>query len=175
MSGVAILIAIGTTRPAAATGDWRMAGDDRQFEPPPRVRTANPTLRALMGTATERSETFRTLVRAIDATDGIVYIEHGRCPGNARACLPHAVTISGSDRILWILVDTRMPEENLMGSIGHELQHAVEVLSNRTLTTGKAIQLYYRFAGKSPGIGMFETAAAVRAGSRVRAEVRAQH
>ena len=42
-----------------------------------RIRMDNPVLRTLVRDASERSQTFRELVAAIDATDGLVYIRVG--------------------------------------------------------------------------------------------------
>jgi len=58
-----------------------------------------------------------------------------------------------------------------MGSIGHELQHAVEVLSSPVVTNTRALYLFCQRNGIRAG-SVFETAAAVRAGNAVRAEVR---
>jgi hypothetical protein len=45
---------------------------------------------------------------------------------------------------LRILVDLRKAEDaELMASIGHELQHAIEVLTDRTITSDGAIYLFY--------------------------------
>jgi hypothetical protein len=42
-----------------------------------RIRTDSPVLRTLVRDASERSQTFRELVAAIDATNGLVYIRVG--------------------------------------------------------------------------------------------------
>jgi hypothetical protein len=49
-----------------------------------RIRTESPVLRTLIRDASERSPTFRALVAAIDATDGLVYLKVGTC-GRVRA------------------------------------------------------------------------------------------
>jgi hypothetical protein len=59
-----------------------------------------------------------------------------------------------------------------MGLIGHELQHTIEVLSNRQVTSSGALYLFLSQeadAGISPA---FETIAAKRLGETVRTEVR---
>jgi hypothetical protein len=92
-----------------------------------RIRTDSPVLRTLVRDASKRSQTFRELVAAIDASDGIVYVRVGAC-GRLRACLLHRVGCAGRYRVLTILVDLKRPDVNLMGALGHELRHAVEVL-----------------------------------------------
>ena len=51
-----------------------------------RVRSNNSSLAALITRATEQSATFRGLIDAINVSDGIVYVESGRCR-YSRACL----------------------------------------------------------------------------------------
>ena len=80
------------------------------------------------------------------------------------------MTIAGPNRVLRTLVDPRKSDNELMGSIGHELQHAVEVLSNPNVRSGSAMTLLYL-----NGVGLhgdrFETDAAIEAGDAVRAEL----
>ena len=135
-----------------------------------RVRSLGSTLAAVMTEAPVRSTTFRQLANAISQTDGIVYVEDGDCGHGVRACLA-TVTMAGANRIVRVRVDANTTDWNLMGSIGHELQHAVEVLSSRSVSNTKALYLFYQLNGIRTG-SVFETAAAVRAGNNVRAEVR---
>lgn len=57
-----------------------------------------------------------------------------------------------------------------MGSVGHELQHAFEVLSHRSIRSGSAMTLFYKKEGSNEG-GHFETDAAIKVGYAVRAEL----
>jgi hypothetical protein len=123
-----------------------------------RLRSLGSTLASIVTEATVRSGTFRQLAHAISQTDGIVYVEDGDCGHGVRACLA-TVTTAGANRIVRV------------GSIGHELQHAVEVLSSPIVSNTKALYLFYQRNGIRTG-SVFETAAAVRAGNDVRAEVR---
>jgi hypothetical protein len=136
-----------------------------------RVRSSHPSIAALIIEGRERSTTFRRLVDTIDATDGIVYIEEGTCFHSVRACLMMTVTVAGSNRILRVLVNTRTAEWDLIGSIGHEMRHAVEVLSDPHVKDNSAIYFFYQRQSSS-GRAAFETDAAVQAGLDVRAEVR---
>ena len=136
-----------------------------------RVRSSNPSIATLIQRASEQSNTFRSLLGSIQASNGIVYIEQGRCGHGMRSCLVK-VTNAESIRILWVMVDARGDDCSLMGLIGHELQHTVEVLSNPTVTSTAALYFFYRDqadAGSSPG---FETIEAKRMGEAVRSEVR---
>lgn len=80
----------------------------------PYVRAnGDPALAAVIEEGSRASETFRQLVAAIDRTNG-----------------PH--------RILRILLNLHRELSELIGALGHELQHALEVLSDARLTTTQA-------------------------------------
>jgi hypothetical protein len=136
------------------------------------VRSSNASLIALIARATEQSATFRGLVDTIDATDGIVYVEAGRCR-DSRACFT-GVSGAGAYRMLWVTVDVRQVDSNLIGSIGHELQHAIEILSNTKMRNSAAMYLFFSRHGwqVGSGRGAFETTAATKAGNAVREEIR---
>ncbi len=137
-----------------------------------RVRSEDPALSALVSEASRRSISFRRLVTTIEATDGLVYVEWGHCSHEGRACLPLSVTLAGPYRLLHIVVDRRSQDEEVMASIGHELQHAIEILSERRIRSGAAIYHFYRGSSRGYMIGdAFETNAAIAAGNAVRTEV----
>jgi hypothetical protein len=140
--------------------------------PPSHLRTDNASITVAIQTGLEYSKTFKRLVDTINRTDGIVYVARGTCGHQVRACLVLEVTPSGPNRLLRILVDARKVDSDLTGSIGHELQHAVEVLSEPHVTNN--IQIYNFFQRVAPtDKGRFETEAAIQAGLRVLAEVNA--
>jgi hypothetical protein len=136
-----------------------------------RIRTESPAVATAIQQATERSATFRVLVDTINASDGIVYVNEGNCGHGVRACLGWVVA-AGPNRILKIQVDTRKTDWDLMGSIGHELHHAVEVLGDPTVTSNAAMYFFYSRTGRRSALDSFETKAAVQAGEAVRSEVR---
>jgi hypothetical protein len=131
----------------------------------PRVRSTSARLRALIRNGSELSPTFKGLLASIEATDGIVYVDEGTCPHGVSACLAHQVTLAGRYRILFVRLDTRNFDRALIALIGHELQHALEVLANPQLTSGSAIQSFYGVM--SSDAGAIETPEAVRAGFAV--------
>jgi hypothetical protein len=140
----------------------------------PRVRSSSPFIRGVIDDAIEASPTFRKLVATIGGTDGIVYMEQGTCRHGVRACLSFSVTQSAGFRFLRILLDlggasTGGVRLDLIGTIGHELRHALEVLVDQALTTTAAIFQFY--AREVPtGHDSFETQAAVSAGAKIRRE-----
>jgi len=138
--------------------------------PDARVRGTSARVVAVINEAVARSERFRGLVDQIGTTDGIVYVAEGNCGHGVRACLLLTMTAMGGHRVLRILVDPRKPDRDLMGSIGHELQHAAEVLSHRSIRSYSAMINFY----KKACVGcdhVFETDAAIAAGVAVRREL----
>jgi hypothetical protein len=77
--------------------------------------------------------------------------------------------------MLWVTIDTRRVDSELIASIGHELQHAIEILSNPDVRSTAAMYIFYsRFAKRiGTGRGAFETEAATKIGNAVREELRA--
>jgi hypothetical protein len=134
-----------------------------------RVRSDDPEIVALLAEASSRSATFSGLVEGINNSDGIVWIQTGKCGFGVRACMKLSVTQSGPNRLLRIVIDTRKADWDLMGSLGHELQHALEVLSDPTVTSDAAVYLLYRRIGEPSG-DRFETETAIRTGDRIRDE-----
>jgi hypothetical protein len=135
-----------------------------------RVRSSHAYIRAMIDEANRRSVTFRRLVAAIEETDGIVYVEQGECGHSVRACLTLSVTPTTGFRFLRVIIDARQPDWDVMASIGHELQHALEVLENATLRSTEAIVLFYLREGVTMG-DTFETAQATRMGNAVKSDV----
>lgn len=136
----------------------------------PRVRSEDPTLARLIPQATEQSSTFRHELDLISRTDGVVYVSKGRCRYGARACLIPTVDLIGPFRLLRVLVDLTRSEAETIGSIGHELWHAIEVLSDPSVTSNAAIVFFFKQFTDST---RFETPAAKKAGDAVFDEVRA--
>jgi hypothetical protein len=139
----------------------------------PRVRdTGDSMIAALIQEGTERSPTFRRLINTIDATNGLVYVEQGNCHHHVRACLVLTVQVAGPYRLLRIIVDIHTTHGELLASIGHELQHAVEALSDPHVTDATSIFNFFDRVGQR-GQDRFETIAATQAGLEVLAEWRA--
>lgn len=137
----------------------------------PRVRSENPLIGQLLADAPAMSATFRDLVAAIDATNGIVYVQSGICGRGAKACLAHSLQLAGPHRILRVLINTRRDRPGLIGAIGHELHHALEVLQDVNITTAQ--RMFFHFFGASTSMtNRFETSEAIDAGARIEDEVR---
>jgi hypothetical protein len=126
---------------------------------------------SLIQDATDRSPTFKRVVEAVQASDGIVYVVRGRCGRLVRSCLPYDMTLSGPNRILRVIVDDGKAGIDAAGAIAHELQHACEVLDDPSVTTGAGMHGLFERIGRRRDYG-FETRAAIEIGDAVRAELR---
>jgi hypothetical protein len=88
-----------------------------------------------------------------------------------RACFV-SVAEAGAYRYMRVVVDTRKADWDLMGSIGHELRHTVEVIGNPSVRNNVNKHFFYEQIGTHGTATALETQAAVDAGNTVRAEVR---
>ena len=75
-----------------------------------------------------------------------------RCGLGVRACLHMSVELSGPNRLLRVFVNpSRAPGCELIASIGHELQHALEALSNPHIrTTAELSSFFHRIRPETP-------------------------
>jgi hypothetical protein len=142
-----------------------------------RVRSTDTAILELLKEGRERSTTFRALIDAIDQSNGIVYVEFGFCAyGHLDGCLLPFLASTDGDRYMRIIV---MPKtrgfcsDQLLGLIGHELRHAVEVLEDSEVVDVATMEAMYRKTGIpiAGGPRGFETAAARAAGAAVLSEL----
>lgn len=126
------------------------------------------------------SPTLRQLADAIGRTDGIVYLTIGPCPLRAlRGCLLHTVHDARNARYLWIRLGANSDERELIATIAHELQHALEVLIRARLRSQRDLLDFYRSldsrAYSATTLGTpyrtYETDAAITIAAAVRQEV----
>jgi hypothetical protein len=127
----------------------------------PRVRSHTPQIVDAIARGTAASPTLRRLIDNIDATDGIVYVDDGQCGHSVRACFIPTVLIAGPNRVLRILMSVRKaPGCELVEVIGHELQHAMEILGDPRIRTDLQVHNFFDVIGRHPEAGRFETSAA---------------
>ena len=137
----------------------------------PRVRSSSARIVEAIAGGVEHSATFRGLVDTIDGTDGLVFVEEGDCGhSGVRACLLLSVTIAGPNCLLRILVALRKaPGCELVEAIGHELQHAAQVLHERRIRSDLQIHNFFDMLGRTRS-ERFETDEAMEAGLAVSRE-----
>jgi hypothetical protein len=109
----------------------------------PRVRTVDPSVRALIGRGAELSPTLRRLISEVQGSDLIVYVErHGRF-GNRDAGSFRMISGCGDQRYARIAISSKLPFREAIIVLGHELQHAVEVASAAYVVDQKGMQELY--------------------------------
>jgi hypothetical protein len=154
-----ILISIAAMCGSAAAGEM------------PHVRdNGDARIAILLQEGIRRSATLRAIIAQVDASDGIVYIEEGRCRYSARACLSHSIVLAGPHRILRIHIDTARDRDDVIAVFGHELRHALEVLSQPQLRSMQAVMYFYETEGTRSD-GRYETTAALTTESAVLREL----
>lgn len=168
--GAAIIVILGMGTSALADGGIEPDDFPSAAMTVVRIRTDDPEIRRAIAQAMEWSDTFRRLIQAIDKTDGMVWIVRGRCGGTS-ACLLVYLEVSGPNRLLRIHVAPRQSGDRLMESLGHELQHAVEVLGSSARSSTAVYHFFYRQAHAYRIGGRFETEEAMMAGLAVGREV----
>lgn len=163
-SALALVIALGLAAHIRADGFLAT-------NPNARVRPMQKRAETLLATGMERSATFRQLVRRIEASDVIVYVEirhdlRGGVGGSMRF-----VTRSATDRFVRIQLNGTYNAHTLVAVLGHELQHVVEIADHAEVRSSEDLRVFYRRIGVRTGIDTFDSDAARDAGYRVRAEI----
>lgn len=137
----------------------------------PRVRGVTPAVNALIARGVERSHTFARLVREIDETDVVVYVE-------TRLDLPLGldgrltfITAAGGVRYLRVQVPGNVGPEQLIGILGHELQHALEIAAHPAVQDSDGVAGLYRRIGIQSTRDHYDTTEARIIGRRVRSEM----
>lgn len=137
-----------------------------------RVRAATAPVQALLTTGARRSPTFARLLRDLSATDIIVYVEattHLPLGLNGRLTF---LTSAGGIRYLRVQIPEGVGLFEGIATIGHELQHALEIAAAPQVRDSAGVAALYRQIGmQGPGQDRYDTAAARIVGRRVRAEL----
>ena len=138
-----------------------------------RVRSSDQRLTSLVDQGRQRSPTFQRLLTAIQASSGIVYVEPGPCGHGVRACLKMWMHVSGPDRFVRIMIhqSSSDTDADVMAALGHELQHAIEVLAAPEVRDGVTMFSYLKRTAPTDN-NRFETTAAINAGNAVYDELR---
>jgi hypothetical protein len=141
--------------------------------PERRVRSLDRRITELLAIGLHRSPTFAQLVRTLNTTDVIVYLERSRDLPNTLAGRLVLLPLANGQRYLRIQVRADLPAMDMIALIGHELRHAVEIAEQPTVRDAPAmLTLYQRIGRRSAGeTHTFDTDAAQVAGRRVRLEL----
>jgi hypothetical protein len=155
--------------------DGGMAGASQDAPQLIRVRPADAEMRRLVVDGHRRSPTFRALIAELHQSNVMVTIQGGACAkGRIRSCVSDVQT-DGRQRFVRVKVDFRTTDDRLIATIGHELQHAVEIAREPDVSTSEQVlSLYRRIAFGACGQGLSarcETEAALDVEARVKDEL----
>ena len=139
----------------------------------PRIRPYDAWSAALLLEGLERSSTIRNLSDRLEELDVIVYIE-------MRPALPVKLggtmtwlTAAGPYRYVRISLNPKLIHDAVIATLGHELQHALEVAEAPAIRDAASLESYYRQngLGTASDVGGLDTEAARIIGVDVRREL----
>lgn len=139
-----------------------------------RLRPQDSRLELALKEGAKRSATFKALVDRIEASNVIVYVALN--PGmkaNLSGMLTW-MTRAGDYRYLRASIATDLPFDQMIATVAHELQHAVEVIEDDTVVDEKSLTALYKRIGRqnsSATPAHWDTTAAQDTGFRVRREL----
>lgn len=137
----------------------------------PHVRASNPRVARLIEDAVGRSATFAGLYRRLHETDVILFVE--LCADLKPTLAGRLKFVSATPLVRYLQADIRidLPRHDLVATIAHEMQHALEIAEAWEVRDRHGVDRLYRRIGQSPGGHSFDTDVARRVAVRVRAEM----
>lgn len=142
-------------------------------EPQEAVRAMDAQSVAACEHGRSASPSFRALVDAFDPERVVVHVVSGETRVFGTAGSTRLAGRAGAWRYLRITLDPDLPLDERTAVLGHELQHAREIVAASAATQGEVLKLYERIGRPVLGArNTFETLDAVSAGTRVWRELR---
>jgi hypothetical protein len=150
------------------------AADDLDDEPKPRLRTSDRATRALVERGLAQSPSLRQLVDQLERTDVVVYVQCGRLRAGIDGQLTF-VSAAGGLRYVIVQIAWELPPPRRIATLGHELQHALEIAAHPAIVDQASLQQAYAAIGfereRFSHVAAYDTEAAVRTGQRVAREL----
>ena len=112
-----------------------------------RLKPADAEMRRLISDGFDRSATFRALVDAIHRTNGVVIVQYRPLRQRPLSIVRHQRRRRRGRRSVRIKVNTRTTNDRLIATIAHELQHALEILSDPDVASAEEVLALYRRIG----------------------------
>ena len=138
------------------------------------IRTSDPIIAAALVQASYASPTFQALLDRLRASDLVVYVQtRYELPSSMDGQLTFVGT-GGNRRYVLVSLGWGRSDQRLIGTLAHELQHAVEVAERSDIVDSASLGRAYESLGQPRIRGTvrtFETQRAIDAGARVLAEV----
>lgn len=136
------------------------------------VRTTDRFMQRLIAQGIDRSPTLHALIARLESTDVIVYIEPvSALPGTIAGRLL-LLPYGGTQRYLRIQIALGRAPTEVIGLIGHELRHALEIAEAHDVHDENGlVALYKRIGDRTSGsLHRYDTSAARWTGRRVQHE-----
>ncbi|MDP2320171.1 MAG: hypothetical protein Q8O42_12640 [Acidobacteriota bacterium] len=139
----------------------------------PRIRPQDARSTQLLRAGMARSDTFRALVERLEASNVFVYVSVSPLIKSSLAGQLTWMTQAGPYRYLRATLNAGLGTDQQIATLGHELQHAVEVLDDELVVGEKSLVALYRRIGQPSRAANsgWETVAAQETGYRVRREL----
>lgn len=142
------------------------------------VRTSEAPIARLIRQGIAESPYFRSLVERLNATDVIVYVKsHSNLPSQIEGHL-QMMGSGGGRRYVVVALAFGRPEMRTIATLGHELQHALEIAERPQILDSRSMARAFAEFGHSSSVMRFpeayETHAAEQAGARVWLELSRQ-
>ena len=137
------------------------------------VRATERSVQHLLARGVARSSTFTNLMRALDHTDVIVYVEINRgLPQSIAGRLLFATAARNGPRYLRVQISQSGTLNMQVAAIAHELQHALEVAHAPEVRDETGLERFYARIGTQGALERsYDTIAAQRAGRKVLLEI----
>jgi hypothetical protein len=139
-----------------------------------RIRPQDARLTSLLRQGAARSTTFKALVDRIEASNVIVYIALNPLMKSNLSGMLTWMTRAGNYRYLRASISVDLTADQTIATLAHELQHAVEVIDDESVTDETSLVALYKRIGRQSGTSApmrWETTAAQEAGIKVRREL----
>ena len=140
-------------------------------DPHARVRPMVPRAERLLADGMAQSPTFRALVRRIEQSDVIVYIDIRMDMRSGLGGSTRFLARSATDRFLRVQINGLHMLPVQVALLGHELQHVVEIAERGDVGSADALREFYRVSGVRTGPDSFDSLAARQTGYTVRNEL----
>ena len=140
----------------------------------PRLRPQDTRSVQVLKEGAARSATFRALVDRIEASNLIVYVALNPVMKSTLSGALTWMTRAGDFRYVRATISTELTFDQMIASVAHELQHAVEVIEDESVTDERSLVALYKRIGqpsRAAGPSGWETLAAQRTGTQVRREL----
>ena len=143
----------------------------------PRLRLTDVRLQQAVRHGRQQSASFRVLLDQLEATDVVVYVECARLRPRLDGQLTFLTAAAGTRYVL-VRIGWNLPLARKIATLGHELQHALEVARSPDVVSAETMAAaYQRFGFTRNRAGQrvdFDSIAAIDAGMTIWRELAAR-